>query len=59
MMHVNYLSCNKDTYFSGLVTLFCYWVRSSFLYKADVARESELKRCRFGKVSTDFESDAL
>ena len=26
-MHVNHLSYNKATYFSGLVTLFCYWVR--------------------------------
>ena len=26
-MHVNHISYNKATYFSGLVTLFCYWVR--------------------------------
>ena len=32
---------------------------SSFLYYAVAARESELKRCRFGQVSIDFESDAL
>ena len=26
-MHLTNLSHNKDTYFSGFVTLFCYWVR--------------------------------
>ena len=27
LMHLTHLSHNKTTYFSGFVTLFCYWVR--------------------------------
>ena len=31
-MHVNHISYNKASYFSGLVTLFCYWVRFVVLF---------------------------
>ena len=57
-MHVNDLSNNKATYtFLDSSLYFVAGFVSSFLHEADAARESELKRCRFGQVSIDFECE--
>ena len=48
-MHVNHLSYNKVT--------FILLLGSFRRLLAEAARESELKRYRFGQVSIDFESE--
>ena len=56
-MHVNHLSYNKATHSCFRISHFISLLGSFRRFQEDIARESELKRCRFGQVSIDFESE--